>query len=197
MSGETIIRIGDQDWDKPYDPSCSACTSPWLGQIDTLLASGWTPEAIVARLRGRKPGPPRVPVIRSHTQNHLAQPHMEQRAQFERSQGRDINPGIPSPHLRDVTDAALQRVYTGMAAGTVQPPLRDVIAARRLLQQIEADEAGVASREAVQQALIEIFEIARAHLQDAAWEAFARDVYNSDALGMLMRQRPAVTIGES
>lgn len=192
-SGTLTIRIGDQDWEKPWDASCAACTSTWLGQIDSLLASGWTPESIHARMRGRKPAPPRPAIIKDHVP-HLAQPHYEQRLAYDRQRGLPVDPGVPVPELRDVADAALQRVYSGMAAGTIMPPLRDVIAALRLRQQLDAESAGTASQAAMQEAMIAIFEIARRHLAGPQWEAFTRDVYASEALVSLIRPRPQAAI---
>ncbi len=195
-TGSVTIRIGDQDYEKPWVPSCGACTSMWLGQIDNLLAAGWSASSIVSHLRSRRPQPPRAPVITAHVP-HLAQPHYEQRVQAERSRGVELDDGVPVPDLGNVAEIALQKVMSGMASGAIVPPLRDVVSAMRLRQQIAADSAGLASQEAMQAALMEIFEIARRHLSGPAWEAFTRDIYNSDALVLLMEPRRAITSKEA
>lgn len=193
MTGSSVtIRIGDEDFDKPFDPGCLVCTSPHHLQVDTLLASGWTLKAIADRMRVMKPKGPAQRSIGAHIP-HLAQPHLEQRSRLA-PDGLDLE-DVPS--MRTVADTALQHVLTGMALGSITPQIRDVIAAYRFQHQLDAADSDVADRRLLQQALIEIYEIAFRHMPVQARDGFARDVYASETLAALIPRRPLAVAGGS
>lgn len=195
-----VVRIGDRDYEKPFDPACAACRSPWMAHIDLCLAGGWTHAAIRSSLAGRRPAPPPREVIAAHVA-HLAPPHLMARRQLEHDAGQrgaDQDGELPIPGLADVTKAAMQRLYERISTGDAQPSLRDVVAAMKFEHAREQEGSPHAGVQACQDALIEIYEIARRHLGPQLWPAFARDVYASEAITTVIgRPQPALVSGEA
>lgn len=186
------IQIGEEKFTKPYDPRCAVCRSPWMADIDSCLAQGWTYSSIRTYLAARRPPPPPQKSYAAHVA-HLAPPHFTARRQLEESailRGQGQDGGIPLADLGDVAQAALQKVYARMATGEIEPPLRDVIGAMRLHNEILSKQQGNSSVQACQDALIEIYEIARRVMDNRTWQMFVHEVYNSEVIVSVMG-RPA------
>jgi hypothetical protein len=49
------VVIGGREYDKPWDPACGACRSPWLPHIDSALAEGYSLRQVSKLLAGRRP----------------------------------------------------------------------------------------------------------------------------------------------
>jgi hypothetical protein len=166
-----------------------------MAQIDNFLAQGWTYESIRNYLKDRRPAPPKAAQLARHV-DHLAAPHRMARRQLEHDasqRGQDLGGDLPLPQLSDLTKAALQRLYEAMASGAVQPSMRDIIAAMKYQSALEAEGNAHADVQACQDALIEIYEIARRHLGPEKWQEFARDVYASEAITTVIG-RPVPTL---
>lgn len=198
-SGQLTRRvvIGGQEHDKPWDPTCGACRSPWLAQIDVMLAEGYALDQIRKHLAGVRPAPPNNEILRGHIA-HLAAPHRKARMAFEEAaaqRGEDTaRDGAQLPDaLRNVVRLGAERLATGEL--DIQP--RDMLSAAKLLVQLErAQAAEGVEASAWQAAFMEFFEIVRKHLTSSQWSAFVTEVYDSPAIrAVLTGPSPALPGG--
>lgn len=190
----TVI-IGDAEYEKPYDPACPCCRSPWHLQIDEMLSQGYKYPAIGKLLSGRRPRCPRPEHIAAHV-DHLAEPHRKLRMQLEESAGErgDTQEGISLVTLTDVASAVVQRGFAAMAAGEMEINSRDLLRALTIAAQLEKNAAGAGtSTDAWQQVFVEMLGLVRSHMSTAQWQAFTVDVYASPAIrSALTESQPAI-----
>jgi hypothetical protein len=190
----TVI-IGGEEFEKPYDPACPCCRSPWHLQIDELLSEGWKYPAIWRFLAGRKPRPPQAGHIAVHV-DHLAEPHRKMRMQLEEAAvARDEPPeGTSMLRLSDVASAVVQRGFAAMAAGEMDINSGALLKALALAAQLEKNAQGSGtSTEAWQQVFVEMLGLVRQHMSPAQWQAFTVDVYASPAIrSALAESQPAI-----
>jgi hypothetical protein len=190
--GRVRIRVGNHEYDKPYDPACPACTCPVLTQLDMLLSYGWTYERVLGYLRNlRIPGLAQVtPEILAAHVGHLAPPHAESRRQLEAdaaARGASVAEGEVPVVLADMARLTLQRAYEAVQDGD-NSMIRDAVALLRLQRDIEKDERGLVVQGTIEQwqaAVRELLWIARKHL-GPNWAAFVTDLRGSDALKAIM-----------
>lgn len=201
MSKGVITRsvlIGGRTWEKPWDPSCGACRSPWLLDIDAALAEGYTLRQIARILAGRHPAVPNEIILRGHVQ-HLAPPHLKARIAFEESaKARGDDPDSSPATAEDALEAIIRQGREVLAQGELAVSAKDMIAAMRLKQQMAAREGEGVEVSAWQGAFMEFFEIVRKHLGHAQWKAFVNDVYASPAIrAVLSDKAPALPGGDT
>lgn len=180
------VQIGGEVYDKPLDPSCACCISPWMLQIDHWLAAGYSFTTIRERLRARRARQPTEASLRGHIA-HLAPPHQADREALDHAEG------APSVSLEDATARLIARAYEKLVAGdeVMQLQARDLIRAIKLASDLEERrKAGEhATADEYQQAFTEFFELARLHM-GPEFGLFMRDVYASEAISR-MTGRPA------
>lgn len=177
------VVIGDREYDKPWDPSCGACRSPWLGVIDAALAEGYSLRQVRQLLSGRHPAVPNDVILRAHIE-HLAEPHRKMRLDFEEAaEARGEDPATASAGLDDALRALIRQGTERLAAGELEIGPKDMIAAMRLQAQLTREREGEGVEASVwQAAFMEFCEIARRHLGHAQWKQFVNDVYASPAI---------------
>jgi DNA-binding transcriptional MerR regulator len=191
------VIIGGQAYDKPWDQRCAACRSPWLGQIDAMLAEGYSLEAIRKHLKGLRPAPPEAGVLRAHIQ-HLAAPHRKARMDFEEAaESRGEDTATSSARLSDALARLISAGSGRLAAGDLDVSAREMIAAMKLQMQLDRAQAGEGvEASAWQAAYLEFFDLVRKHMRPAQWQAFVADVYDSPAIRqVLASQDPAAIPG--
>ena len=191
------VFIGDREYEKPYDPACPCCRSPWHLQIDVMLSEGYTPHAIKRLLQGRKPAPPRIEHISAHI-DHLAEPHRKLRLQLEEdARERGDGAGLSLVSLADANKALIQKGYAALAAGDLEVTSRDLLRAMALQAQLEkAAAGGQVSADAWQAVFVEMLGIVRTHLSPAQWQAFTNDVYASPTIRQVLAEQQALTAGD-
>jgi hypothetical protein len=191
------VVIGGQSYDKPWDPSCGACRSPWLQQIDVMLAEGYALLQIRKHLSGLKPACPNAEILRAHIP-HLAGPHRKARMAFEaEAEARGDNTDSAGAQLTDALQAIVRAGSERLALGDLDIQAKDSLKAIQLLLQLQRSQAaeGVEAS-AWQAAFMEFFEIVRKHLTPSQWRAFVTDVYDSPAIrAVLTGQSPAIPGG--
>lgn len=190
------VVIGGREYDKPWDPACGACRSPWLGHIDSALAEGYSLRQVSRLLAGRRPAVPNETILRSHIQ-HLAEPHRKARLAFEEAaEQRGDDTALTSARLEDALDAIIRQGRAQLAHGDLEVGAKDMIAAMRLVTQMERarDGEGVETS-AWQAALMEFFEIVRKHLGYDQWKAFVQDVYDSPAIRAVLSDQSSLPGG--
>lgn len=194
LESRTVI-IGDEEYEKRYDPACPCCRSPWHLQIDELLSQGWKYPAITGFLGGRRPRPPRPEHIAAHV-SHLAEPHRKLRMQLEEAAGArgDTQDGISLVRLTDVASAVVRRGFEAMAAGNMEINSRDLLRALTIAAQLEKTAQGSGtSTEAWQQVFVEMLGLVRQHMTPPQWQSFTVDVYASPAIrSALTESQPAI-----
>lgn len=194
---KTITRrvvIGGIEHDKPWDPSCGACRSPWLQSIDTMLAEGYALTSVRKHLASIKPACPNIEILRSHIP-HLAEPHRKARLAFEAAAtARGEDTAHDGANLTDVLQAVVRVGGERLALGELDIQPRDMLKATQLLIQLErAQAAEGVEGSAWQAAFMEFFEIVRKHLTQPQWRAFVTDVYASPAIrAVLADQAPSI-----
>jgi hypothetical protein len=189
------IRIGQREYDKPYDRTCPVCTSPVLLQVDTFLSYGWTYERIRDYMASMRPAGVKVaPVaaLRRHV-GHLAAPHAEARRQLEEdvtARGQALDGGSSPVDPADLARLTLQRAYQALADGA-DTNIRDAVAILRLQREYDRDAQARQAQGSVEQwqaAVTELLWICRKHL-GPNWAAFVADVRESDTLRAIMPRR--------
>jgi hypothetical protein len=189
------VVIGDAEFEKPFDPACPCCRSPWHIQIDELLSEGWKYPAITRFLAGRKPRPPRPEHIAAHV-DHLAEPHRKLRVQLEEAAGErgETQDGTSMLKLADVAGAVVQRGFAAMAAGEMEINSRDLLRALTIAAQLEKTAQGSGtSADAWQLVFVEMLGLVRQHMSPAQWQAFTVDIYASPAIrSALTESQPAI-----
>lgn len=188
------VVIGGQEFDKPWDPSCGACRSPWLAQIDQALAEGYAYAQVRKLLSGLRPAAPNNEILRRHIA-HLAEPHRRARLAFEQAAAeRGDDTTTAGARLSDALQAVVRVGGERLATGELDIQARDMLKATQLLIQLQRSEAaeGVEAS-AWQAAFMEFFEIVRKHLTPEKWRAFVTDVYASPVIRtVLADQSPSL-----
>lgn len=174
------VIIGGREYDKPWDPQCAACRSPWLQHIDSALAEGYSIRKVRELLAGRRPAVPNDTVLRAHIQ-HLAGPHLKARlAVEEAAEARGDDTTSVSARMEDALAAIVREGTERLVHGELEVGAKDMIAAMRLIQQMErAREGDGVGANAWQAAFMAFFEIAQKHLTRPQWKAFVEDIYAS------------------
>lgn len=194
------VIIGTEEFEKPYDPSCPVCRSPWHLTIDELISEGYAYGAIRRMLSGRKPRCPNAEHMAGHLP-HLAEPHRKLRLQLEEAAAErgDTNQGLSLVNVSDATKALIQKGYAALAAGEMEVTSRDLLRAMTLQAQLDRTAASSSvSTEAWQGVFVEMLGLVRHHLSPAAWQAFVADVYASPAIrSVLAETQPAIPAGET
>lgn len=191
------VVIGGKEYDKPWDLNCGACRSPWLAQIDAMLAEGYSLRQIRKHLAGLRPAPPNEQILRTHIA-HLADPHRKARLAFEEAaESRGDDTTAHGAQLTDALQAVIRAGTERLAHGELDVQTRDMLAAMKLMEQIERNRTGEGvEASAWQAALMEFFEIVRKHLTPAQWRAFVIDVYDSPTIrAVLAESSPALPGG--
>ena len=184
MSEVVSIVIGGESYDKPFDPSCPVCMSPFMIQADSFLAYGW-PAGRILRYLGtleRQHGITQEDLGR-HV-DHLAAPHYQARLDYEASAARSVSPDGFTPDLDSLLRLVLQRAYERITDSSRDVSVRDAVALAKLKREIERDQAAdshAASAEQYQAALTQLLWIARKHL-GGSWAAFAADVRSDELI---------------
>ena len=181
------VVIGGREYDKPWDPACGACRSPWLMDIDSALAEGYSLRAIGRLLEGRRPAVPNEVILRAHVP-HLAGPHLKARLEFEAAaEARGDDTSTTSARAEDALREIIRRGAEQLAHGELDVAARDMIAAMRLQAQLDrAREGEGVEASQWQGAFMEFFEIVRRHLTPGQWKAFVADVHGSPAIRAVM-----------
>lgn len=189
------VVIGGKEYDKPWDPACGACRSPWLSSIDSMLAEGYSLRHLRKVLAGLHPAVPNEAILRVHIA-HLAEPHRRQRIAFEEAasqRGEDTT--TTSAALGDVLKAIIAQGGIQLASGELEVGARDVLRAMQLQVQLERAQAGEGvEATAWQAAFMSFFEIVRSHLDARQWKAFVADVYASPEIRAVMSDAAAPAI---
>ena len=189
------VVIGGAEYDKPYEYGCGACRSPWLQQIDVMLAEGYALAQIVKHLGGLKPRPPNVEILRAHIP-HLAEPHLKARRSFEaEAEARGDDTTTQGARLSDALQRVVRAGSERLALGEVVIEPRDMLKATDLLLKIQRSEAaeGVEAS-AWQQAFMEFFEIVRRRLTPDQWRSFVAEVYDSPVIRTVLAGENAPAI---
>jgi hypothetical protein len=190
------VVIGGAEYDKPWDPSCGACRSPWLGSIDASLAEGYSIRSIRKLLAGRHPAVPNDVIIRAHIE-HLAEPHRKARLAFEEAAAaRGDDTTSSGARMEDALRELLRQGTERMAAGELDIAARDMIAAMKLQIQLDRarDGEGVEAS-AWQAAFMSFFEIVRRHLGYEQWKLFVEEVYADPAIRAVLEDPQAALQG--
>jgi hypothetical protein len=174
------VVIGGQAHDKPWDPLCPACRSPHLRSIDSALAEGYSLRQVRRLLAGLSPAVPEEESLRAHVA-HLAEPHRKARLALEEAAAaRGDDTAVTSARPQDALAAIIARGTERLVHGEGDVAPRDMVAAMRLLAQLERDRKGEGvEASAWQGAFMSFFAIVRRHLSPAQWKAFTADVYAS------------------
>ena len=192
------VVIGGREFDKPWDPGCGGCRSPWLASIDAALAEGYSIRQISKLLAGRHPAVPNEVILRAHIE-HLAEPHRKSRLAFEdAAQARGDDTTSTGLRLDDALQAIVRRGVENLAAGELEVRASDLLKATGLLVQLEkAREGEGVEASAWQGAFMEFFEIVRKHLSPAQWKAFTDDVYASPGIRAVLSDSAPAIPGET
>lgn len=181
------VVIGGREYDKPWDPACGACRSPWLASIESMLAEGYSLRQLRKVLAGLHPAVPNEAILRVHIA-HLAEPHRRQRIAFEEAaSARGEDTTTSSAVLGDALRAIIAHGSQQLASGELEVGARDVLRAMQLQLQLDRDQAGEGvEASAWQAAFMSFFEIVRRHLDARQWRAFVTDVYASPEIRAVM-----------
>lgn len=191
------VVIGGQPYDKPWDPHCPACRSPWLAQIDAMLAEGYSLTRVRKHLAGLRPAPPNAEVLRTHIP-HLADPHRQARLAYEdAAQARGDDTTSTSAKMTDALQAVIRVGSQRLAAGELDIGARDMLSAVKIQVQLDRAQAGEGvESSAWQAAFLEFFELVQKRLTPGQWQEFVADVYDSPAIrSVLAGQAPAIPGG--
>ena len=207
MTGTTVtsraattrrVVIGGREYDKPWDPQCGACRSPWLMNIDSALAEGYSIRAVQRLLAGRRPAAPNEHILRLHIQ-HLAEPHLKGRLAFEEAaSARGDDTTNASARMNDALAAIIRQGTEQLAHGELDIGAKDMIAAMRLTAQLErAREGEGVEASAWQAAFISFFGIVRSYLGYEQWKSFVAEVHASPEIrAVLADETPAMLGGD-
>ena len=187
------VIIGGQEYDKPWDPACAACRSPWLGSIDAALAEGRSMKSIRRLLAGRHPAVPSEQLLREHIA-HLAGPHLKMRMDFEdAAEARGESTDTASARMEDALAALIRQGTELLAHGELDITAQHMLAAMKLQAQLTAQRDGEGVEASQWEAVfMELIEIVRRHLGHAQWKAFMDDVYSSAAIRAVLDGQQAL-----
>lgn len=187
VPGRSMImtRIGGADYPMVSIPTCKTCQSPHRTLIENGLIRGYSFASLarqVADLPDSGRGCPSSESISAHKANgHMPVEAAAQRRLIERRAeeiGRDIEHDVET--LADHVTVARMVVAKGferMQAGEIQPDIADVLAASRLLIQVDAQqEPGGLDQAAMMDVLHVYMEIARDLIPQDRWAEYATRV---------------------
>jgi len=179
-----VVITDEQAWEKPYEPGCGACRSPYGDQIDQALAEGWSYATVRKFFAGRKPACPNEVILRWHVDHgHLIPPHLKARIAFEEAAARrGGDPGTDSAAGEDALAAIVRQGTSRLLSGMIDVRASDLVAAVRLQEQMARARDG----EGVEAAFMEFFELVRGYLSPAQWKQFVGDAYSSPAIRQVL-----------
>ncbi len=197
---QRLVMIGEQAYEKPFDPACGACRSPYAADLDQALAEGYSYKTVRSLFAGRRPACPNDAILRAHVARaHLAAPHLKARLAVEESVARrGGDSSTASAGYEEALQALIRHGTSLLESGMLEVRASDMVAAARLQAQLERarDGEGVEAS-AWQAAFISFFEIARRHLSPSQWRAFVAEVYASpDVRAVLSDSQRSVAPGE-
>jgi hypothetical protein len=161
-----MITIGGRTYPRRFAPKCYVCQSPHRAYIEDQVYNGYSKASVVRDLESMEPGHlphPSIESLRTHFEKHSpARQVMQYKLMEERAKqvGKSIDDATDS--LVDEYVAArtvVQIGYERIISGEIKPEISDVLAAAKLVQQIEAGASGGIDQEMWVSALTAYFEL--------------------------------------
>lgn len=176
------IRVGGQDYVMRSDPNCFTCQSPHRMFIENELIQGRSystiAEALSTMTTGLKPRPSKQSIGNHVRADHLPLTAGAQRRLIERRAleiGASYEEGVDDViDMVTVNQMIVAKGFQRMQRGDIEPDLNDVIAASRMLFQIEQSVGGGLDEQVWRDALMVYMEIAQQFIPQAAWQDYAR-----------------------
>lgn len=182
------VRVGNHLVDAVREPQCLTCMHPARMEIETLVMQGHSYRSVAAQYsevewkdpNGEVTLLPRVTgnsVINHFRNGHMPVPAAAQRAIIER-RAEQIGAAQYEQQVDQIVDQytfarqVLSKTQERLAAGEIQPEVRDGIAAAKLIQDMESEAEQSMDAEAWGQAMQRYFEIAQKIMPPEMWEHF-------------------------
>ena len=171
LSTRIVLLDDGTQLEAPFDRTCGACQSPWAPQIDSKLADGISPAAILEDLGNKRPKCPNTTIIRAHIA-HLPEIHRKMRLLLE-------DPGRTQVGVGEALNEIIQRGWEQLADGNMELTGADWLRAMALRAKLDAASAELATSEEWRAAFLAFFDTLKHYLKPAEWQAFMAECYAS------------------
>ena len=186
-----MTRIGGQDYPLRSEPNCKTCQSPQRTLIENELVKGRSYAVIRRELEGLPAGDrghPSAEAISDHVKNgHIPIGASLQRRLIER-RAKDIGRNIETAEESLVDYVTVQQMivskgFERLQDGTIEPDVKDLIAASKFLHDVEASQGDNGLGEEVMlQALHAYLEVARTFIPADRWAEYGRAMASNPVL---------------
>lgn len=202
------VRIGGRFYDAIYEPRCNTCTHPGRQLIEAAVLQNYSYRAIARNMSGKEiPGPDDVPTMmpeigHASIRNHFVQGHMpmeaaalrrlaEKRAEEIGSKYEEAAEQFVDHHV--LASAVVQKTYSRLVMGEIEPEVKDGIAAAKFLSDVEraAGGGGGIDSEAWSEAMTIYFETARAIMPPDTWYQFTSALASNPILQAISERMAA------
>lgn len=200
-----MTRIGGQDYPMHSAPGCYTCQSPHRLFIENELIQGHSYAAIadaVAQMEmGSRPHPSAKGIGDHFRNNHLPLAAGAQRRLIERRAievGASYEEGVEDiVDLVTVNRMIVSNGFARMQSGEIKADLNDVLAASKMLYQIEQSAVGGTDEAMWREALMVYLEMAQRFIPQNLWQEYGRAVNDHPVIKAIAEAEEARRRGEA
>jgi hypothetical protein len=202
------VRIGGRTYDAVYHNGCLTCTHPARKEIEEQIILGTSYRRVAtmySETEWTQPDGTKITLPKVSWDNlfhHFKNEHLPVQAAVYR-EILDKRAAELSEHYEEQTarlvdgysfaQQVLARTQEGLATGTLQPDIKDGLAAAKLIKEMEQVGNGAsADAEAWGQAMAVYFETARKFMPDDMWQNFTQALMANPILQAIQNRRSAL-----
>jgi len=198
------IKVGNVVRDMVYEPRCKVCNHPSRFSIEEKLLMGYRYSEIarsMSDLRNQKPDGEieTWPELEARNiKNHYQQGHVpldsEMMAEFSRRRAEELGieyeeAMVPVVDHVVVQKAVVQKGYDALVKGEIQPDVKDMLAASKLLGDREKELANNSSVEEWQEFMTLYFQAVRSVVGQDQWQQIVRAIQNHPVMRAMDARR--------
>lgn len=195
--GVGIVTVRGRDYPYKIVPGCQTCNNPHRTYIETQVLAGHSMKSVARDLEGMELGQmphPNSTAISFHMKNHMPTKQAALQALIE-ERAKEVGKSIEesTTTLVDgyvVAKTVLQIGFERIVAGEVDPEISDMLAAARMIQDIEDRQgAGGLDQQMWVDALSAFFEVTQEIMPPELWQQWRQGLDTNSVLVAIKEKR--------
>ena len=189
-----VYRVGGHTYPMKVSKTCAVCTSAWRAAIENYVIGGYSYEKIAKEIP--EAGVTSASVKRHIDSNHLPLAEHAKRRLIER-RATELNWDVESgadrldDHITFLR-AGVQKVFSRMAAGEIEPDIKNGISMAKALAALEIGEEVSELRSAQYvEAIRVVLGAVRKHMDNDQFRMFSQEILESPVIQALSNNAPS------